>query len=257
MRKLVLTICAISACVLASAFDIREHAVIAYIAEQHLSPEARAVVSEMLEGEHLCEYSSHPDFFRKEWKRDDGKEYQHSFWVDENYYANGKGADMDIKDAAARIKDWKRLSQEDRVKYMSLIIHLVGDIHCPAHIHYADNRDQRVKYVNYRLKRKDTPKHENFHAFWDAYALNQRYHGGFIELAYIFDTWSDERIAEAQKGSIDSWAHDSAMSCKDIYYIEDEADVYRPYVIRQGDLIKEQVTKAGYRLAALLNSILR
>lgn len=256
MKKLILLAASACICAAAGAFTLREHATVAYIAEKHLTPEARAVIDEILQGEHLYEFSSYPDFFRTEWINEEGKEIRHSYYVDMDMYPTWKGAGGALRKAVAAMGSWRSLSQEERIKNMSIIIHLMGDVHCPSHVKYADGRDKMIKVLYYKSKPKsDKSTKVSFHAFWDSWALSQRYCGGYVDMAQIIDTWPEEKVARVQKGDLRDWIHDSAFCCKDIFDVADESEIDRPYVIRKGDVAKNQVRNAGYRLAALLNRL--
>ena len=76
------------------AWSIREHATIAQIAENHLTPKAKELIKEYLGGKPMAYYASHADFFRNEMIVDIGFEPQegkrlvvfpHTYHVDKNF----------------------------------------------------------------------------------------------------------------------------------------------------------------------------
>lgn len=261
MKRFIFVFTIVMTALSADAFTIRNHATIAYIAQNHLTPEAQAAVQEILHGETMMEYASWPDFYRKTILDKDGRELQHTLFVDRDFRAidsnEHDNAYNVIKEAVSRLKNYQTLPDAARIANLSILIHFVGDIHCPSHISYADNRHKKIKYYNYQLKGKGEPKREKFHNFWDSWAVDQVYCGGYVDLALILDTYSASGISRMQEGTLEDWCFDSAYSCKDIFDVEDEAYIDRPYVVGKVQLAKSQIRKAGYRLAALLNEIFK
>ena len=67
MKKLLL-ICMASIMLCGTSFgwSIREHATVAQIAENHLTPKAKELIRKYLGGRPMAYYASHADFYRKE-----------------------------------------------------------------------------------------------------------------------------------------------------------------------------------------------
>lgn len=263
MKKIIITLAALALlCASASAFTTREHATVAYIAEQHLKPATKKKLAKILHNQHLTEFSSWPDFYRMAMKSPDGKQIGHMYKVDENFYPVDrdvhKSAYNAVKEAAERLRHYKDYNDSTVLADMSVVVHLMGDLHCPSHITYADERHKKIKEINYVMyfgKKATKPRKIKYHAFWDSWCMDQRYSGGYMELADIFDIKTAKEIKEIQKGTLEDWIHDSAETCKEIYDVEDKALVDRIYVIDKAAIARDQITKAGYRLAALLNDI--
>lgn len=260
MKKFIITTFALALCLGAGAFTTREHATVAYIAEQHLTPAAKAAVREIFHGDSMVDYASWPDLFRKVMLDENGKEIPHMLRVDKDFYPAAVEADQSayfaIVDAQKRLKDYKHMPDSARVADLSIIVHLLGDIHCPSHLLYADKRHKKIKNLYFKSG-KNEPKKINYHYFWDAWAADQILCGGFIEQGYLLDTYSEKEIAKIQKGSLEDWIYDSADSCKDIYDVENEAEINKMYVVGKVALVKSQVRKAGYRLAKMLNTMFK
>lgn len=261
MKKLIIAAAALGMCLGAQAYTVRNHAAVAYIAQQHLTPQAKEKIDEILHGETLMAYASWPDFYVKSMLHKNGKPIAHSVKVDQDFNpvnTNGsRSAYNAIKESARRLENYKDMPDSARIADLSLIIHLIADIHCPSHISYADGRSRAIKYVFYRKKGTGTPKKVNYHIFWDDWGLDQIVSGGYMDLAMIADICSESEILDIQKGSLEDWVHDSAVSCKDAYDITDEADIDLVYVAGKYPLAVSQIRKAGYRLAAFLNGLFK
>lgn len=260
MKRILIATIAFVIALEAGAFTTREHATIAYIAEQHLTPAAKAAVREIFHGDSMVDYASWPDLFRKVMLDSDGNQIPHMLRVDKDFYPATveahKSAYFPILDAQKRLKNYKNMSDSARVADLSIIVHLLGDIHCPSHLQYADKRHHNIKYLYFKSG-KFEPKKIQYHYFWDTWAADQILCGGFIDQAYLLDTYSQEEIEKIQKGSLEDWIYDSANSCKDIYDVADESTIDKMYVVGKVALVKSQVRKAGYRLAKMLNTLFK
>ena len=165
----------------ANAFGRRNHATIAYIAEQHLSPAARKAVQEIYNGESLIEHAAFPDEDRYkilvELKKEeyimvngapvlkgpDGKAFFYGAffstddkgkvwstiphgWLadnDGNYINVDKGECIwAIEMYTGILINKDKYSAEEVKLALQMVVHLVGDMHCPSHVHFTDKRDR-------------------------------------------------------------------------------------------------------------------
>lgn len=261
-------------CLQAGAWSRRNHEAIAYIAEQHLTPKAASTVKELLHGQSLTYYAGWMDDFREvelihlpEADEDGNTEIQrvHYFMVDKNLrplctpYKDGIWL---ITNAIENLYNYKQLSDEQRLDYMKVLAHLVGDIHCPGHISYADKRDRKLgKYRILDQKGREVPK---FHKFLDFTVLDWKFPGGMIDLAYVADPLMRPCPTEAdvaymrkvQDGSVPVWGMEIAVACKDVFQkIPPEHQLTAEELQWLADLEKDQILRAGYRLAKILNGL--
>ena len=93
---------------------------------------------------------------------------------------------------------------------------------------------------------------------WDAQVLNSKHNGTSpMQLAEEFDILSPEQIAKVQSGHPDQWHLETvAISEKVIEMIpENKKLTYDNYLNEAIKYAEDRITVAGYRLAAILNSI--
>ena len=160
---------------------------------------------------------------------------------------------------------------------LRFLIHLVGDIHQPLHaISDAD--------LGGNCERLDPPFNQakNLHALWDGEIVNEilpNDQGLAADLEKGIHALAAEQVKEMAQGTQDDWTWEShQLALKDIYYklhvpVErpafpkncDEAPAeirsFKPpvdhlYVDTMKPVVREQLTKAGLRLARLLNESL-
>ena len=137
MKRLLLFCLALTAALNAFAWGQKGHDVTAWIAEQHLTPEAAAAIDRVLGGRSLVYYAnwmdnaSHtPEYaYSKTW---------HYLNIDEGetLESQPRHPNGDILTAlngiVGRIEKGK-LSPEEEFDQLRMLIHLVGDLHCPMH----------------------------------------------------------------------------------------------------------------------------
>lgn len=258
IRKAAAVSLLVFAAVVSSAYTRREHYAIAIIAEKYLTPEAKAAVNEIFNGERMALYASYPDEYRAV-LRIDGHKFYHTFHVDGDLMPlkSKKSPVYVIMNAAGKLHGWKDMDPQMRKEYLAMVVHLVGDIHCPSHPKYDD--PDIPKTVDHYVFGNDSIA---FHQAWDSVLAGHAYPGGPFEIAYLADVATPEQRAEYQKGSVIDWAHDSAVYCKDFTRDikgdkNNNAEVDWPYVAEHAYHAKHQAMKAGYRLAALLNEIFK
>jgi hypothetical protein len=140
----------------------------------------------------------------------------------------------------------------ERYKKIALIVHFLGDMHCPVHIVYRSDNLTKGKFkINWK------GESVNYHGWWDKFIFDAYYDWSFSDMASLVDTANKKQIAEITKGDIYDYAQDSARSCWSAASKYKEGDtIDRNYPTDARDLLFSQLRNAGYRLAKILNVIL-
>ncbi len=249
------------------------HATVAKIAEQHMTPKTKQKVAEILNNESIILYASYPDERKTDEemqvsfgvKFNDGTKgrgaYPHTFEVDMNfkpfrgYIDNGryvKNCIHFIEEYADDLKNnIKNLSQEEKFKELVCIVHFVGDMHCPEHIRY-NPEDMTIGYYNVKYNGENL----RYHTYWDDQCITARFTSSFTDIAYLLDTYTEEQYKEIVKGGPYDWGEDAARCSYHIHKVKEGTVITKQWVNDTAiPLVKSQLTKAGYRLAELLNRI--
>lgn len=245
----------------------RIHSAIAYIAEQHLTPKAKKTVNEILDGKSMVYYGSWLDDYRKQmlvqYTDAEGNvkpgTIAHSFTVDENYIPvkKEKCAIQAIYKSIEILNDYKNVDDSTRLAAMQCLIHLVGDIHCPAHVKYADRNNKSAD------KRYDGTKvnyHKNdvrMHSIWDATIISNTTAGGVYDLAYLADRATKAQIKKIQKGTPTDWGKDVAESTHHVWTLKEGDKLKFSYMLEHRELALDQIQKAGLRLAKVMNDLFK
>jgi len=253
------------------AWGVLGHATVAKIAENNLTPKAKENLAKYFGRESIVSYASHADYYRTEWLVDYGLEpvdgsgkrvdiYPHTFEVDMSFKPfrgfndNGryvKNCVHFIDEYAKELRDPKNLTDSAIMTRIMIIVHLVGDMHCPEHIHYNPD-DMTIGKYKIRFDNRSV----RYHTLWDTEVITRRNPFSFSDVALLLDTWSDERIAETVAGGPYDWAEDSARRSYPVHAYKEGAELKRvKYLNEFTPLAEDQIRRAGYRLAKLLNDI--
>lgn len=261
------------------------HAAIAQVAENHISKTTKKALRKYLPGASIVEVASDADKYYYQWSRDIGFEcsnprilrrqpsdmdqyptniepWCHSYTVDSlfNTYRHNREGDVYVRNAVMdldylihNIKENKdNMDREECIKQISLVVHLVGDIHCPMHVLYIPQDPTGGKYSFYVNGKKI-----NAHSYWDSGLVKMlEPEWGFYEYSEAVDTASEEEISEIQQGDVYDWGKSSAENC----FIEhalypDGGELSSEYPEKHRELLYIQLRNAGYRLAKALDYI--
>jgi hypothetical protein len=283
----------------ANAFGRRNHATVAYIADQYLSPSARNAVQEIYNGESLVEYAVLADEDRYkilvELEKDeyiivdgapvlkgpDGNAFSYGAfystddqgkvwstiphgWPADN---DGKYINVDkgeciwaIKKYADVLRHRENYSEQEVKLALHMVVHLVGDMHCPSHIHFTDGRDRNDLKYNIIYNGKEI----RYHNIWDTNILVDRYIGGPVDFAYYCDPLINKSLGrqealrrqkEIQQGSVEDWCLDVSSRLGPVFEPEPDSTITEEQLQVFGPLGREMILRAGYRLAAMLNEV--
>jgi hypothetical protein len=143
-----------------------------------------------------------------------------------------------------------------RREALMFLIHFVGDMHQP--LHDSDNKDKGGNEVHVVYKGRPT----NLHSLWDSALLGSM--GKEDELFPVYLKESEQHAKKWSKGSVENWSEQSHKEAIKVTYGKlPKADNGQPIMITpeyeaQADpVIREQIEKAGDRLARVLNEALR
>lgn len=230
------------------------HDAVAYIAECNLTPLAKANIEKYLGGRSIVYYSSWMDKVRST------SEYghtgkAHTFSVDGNgKYEPREGGDAVsmINEQVELLKDREQMTDSAVAVGIKILVHFVGDMHCPAHVKYPD-RSQRITFMMAGNKYQ-------FHSFWDGTSLEGNHRWYYTDYQYQLDRCSESERNALSAGTPIDWANENARNCDVIYqWILPRMDLGKAetsaLMLKVEELADLQILKGGYRLASILNEL--
>ena len=266
------------------------HKAVAQVAENHISKSTKKAIKKYLHGATIVEVASDADKFYYQWSRDIGWEcsnprilrrqpsemdeqptniepWCHSYTVDSlfNTYRHNREGDVYVRncvmDLDYLIRDLKenrdKMDKQECIMKISVVVHQVGDMHCPMHMRYID-REPSLGTYNVYFGKGNKKRKISYHALWDHRMISAIHPWSYTDMANLFDIYSEKEIAKFCKGDIFTWAEEVAVVSWPMreYGEDDEIDEIE-YRKKYQQLGEELLTKAGYRLAKVLNDILK
>lgn len=229
------------------------HRAIGKIAQEELSGKARRALDKLLDGQSIASISNFADEIKA-----DKRYREFSAW----HYVNiPQGKDYkDIEpskygDLVVGIQKCKAMvvnednSKEDRVFYLKMLVHLIGDLHQPMHVGKQGDKggnDIQVQWFN---------NGSNLHRVWDANMINS-YGLSYTELANSLPKLDKKEIKAVQAGTVLDWVKESHLIAGKLY---DSVEVgeklsYRYSYVWWGT-VENQLQRGGLRLAKVLNDL--
>ena len=235
------------------------HRTIAEIAERHLTPTAKANIEKYTGGTPLADYSIWLDLVRKNEpyyaELTDG---WHAAIVDANCktsheirekYRKGRDAVSVTLMYEEMFRNRSKLSDSTVMVALKAIVHMVADFHCPAHVRYTDNENGckfNIVYLGYD---------RSYHKVWDTSILTYNHKKWtYQQYADKLDNYTPKQIKKVTSGWLEDWLEESGRGVRPtLEWVKpgDYLDV--DFIEKAQPLAHEQLQKAGYRLAKVLN----
>ncbi|MDX1315298.1 MAG: S1/P1 nuclease [Eudoraea sp.] len=229
------------------------HRVVGEVAQKYLTGKAKRKIRKLLKGQTLAEVSVYADDIKSDRAYDQFMTWHYvNFEPDQEYgdaepNPNGDVV-MGILRCKAILEDESR-SEEDRIFYLKMLVHLVGDLHQPMHAGRAGDRggnDIQIQWFG---------SGSNLHRLWDTNMINN-FGMSYTELTNKVDKLNrKERLALAQ-GDVYSWVEESQDIANELYdSVEVGEKLGYSYSYKYWPIVEQQLLKGGVRLAEVLNDI--
>lgn len=242
----------------AKAWNGLGHRTVVEIAKRHLTDKTKANIEKYLPYD-IVKDASWMDANRGKKSKYRFSNSWHSYYYDSKFRHDpnvpnkiANGDTMRALDLAERnLSIYRELSDSAVVYNIRMVLHFVGDMHCPSHCKLIGGRDDKGKVY---IKGEEI---KSFHGLYDSMA--SRIYGKQVtykELATILDTYSKGKIKRVCKGDHHDWAKECMRNTNVIHQWNPNngsGEVLDDTVERSKDLIDMQLRLAGYRLAHLLN----
>jgi hypothetical protein len=240
------------------AWGVTGHRVIGQIASLHLSAKAKKELKKILGNESIAMASNWGDFI----KSDSTYDYLYNWHfinINEtlNYQQFKTYLESDTAvDAYTKLNmivdtlKNKTLSQQQKIMYLRLLIHIVGDIHQPMHVgKFSDLGGNRV-----RVQWFNQPS--NLHRVWDE-QLVEFQQLSYTEYAAAINFSSKAERLAWQKQPMSDWIFESYQHCQHIYagITTDNQKLSYRYNFDYVNTLNNQLLKGGIRLAGVLNEL--
>lgn len=245
------------------------HDVVASIAEQHLNRKTKRKINRLLGGRSIVYYSSWMDNIQNSPYWENGYN-QTKTWhyanVDKGltYQTMQKNENGDVVNSLEMLTDaminrYDELTDSMKVDYVKMIVHMVGDLHCPMHAGRLSDRggnDTKVKWFG---------QPTNLHSVWDSRMIDAARKWNYTEWVEQLDRTNRKYRKNVTEGSYEDWFTTTVANASKIYNYVEAIDQQLPeeelpnlsyqFVYDFSPMLEEQLLLGGYRLAHVLNTI--
>lgn len=234
------------------AWGQKGHDVTAFIAEKHLTPNALAAVTNLLDGKSIVYWANWMDTasntpayaYSKTWhfkNIEAGQEYEDAVLATTGDVVTA------LNEQISKLKTGNLSREEERLA-LFMIVHFMGDMHQPMHM------GRKADLGGNRVKVKYFDRETNLHSMWDSQLVESAHKWSHTEWQVQIDRLSEEAIQEIEAGNVSSWAKETFQLANDVYNTLPENCSY-DYIAKWTPVIEKQFLRGGIRLAKVLNSI--
>ncbi|UMB60447.1 S1/P1 nuclease [Lutibacter sp. A80] len=229
------------------------HRTIGKIAEGYLKAKTKRKIAELLNGKSLAFVSTFGDEIKSDSSYDKFNSWHYiNIPFGAKYMGAFKNPEGDLMVGITKCKEVlldDTSSKEDKVFYLKMLVHLIGDLHQPLHVANVKDRggnDLQVKWFN---------KETNLHRVWDSDMIDS-YNMSYTELVANADKISKKQVKYLQKGTVLDWVDETHQLAGEVYKSAKMGDKlgYR-YMYDYFSLARNQLQVAGIRLAKVLNDL--
>jgi len=241
----------------AQAWGAEGHRLVASVAEQGLSPAARAEVQRLLAlepGSTLASISTWADEHRSpqtgpwhyvNFPRDGGCSYERERDCEDGTCVVGA-----IERQVELLKNAKA-PDEARLKALKYVVHLVADVHQPLHAGYADDRGGNSYQV------QGFGRGSNLHSLWDSGLMRNRAGGAEALQQELKSGQGGQLVPPAEGRAAAQWAGESCRLVSAPGFYPDGHKVDQSYADTHEPALRQRLADAARRLAGVLNSSLQ
>lgn len=252
MKQIIISIFSLCLSLTAFGWGQTGHRVVGKVAENHLSEKAKEALWKIMGHESLAEASTWMD----EIKSDNSFDYAnpwHYVTIPEgkNYHTAEHPEEGDAYEAINRMKSIlkdEKASKEEKRNAVRMLTHLVGDMHQPLHVGNGEDRGGN------NVKLKWFYDDSNLHRVWDSEIIDSK-QLSYTELAQMIDHYKEAEQDTVPSTDMNVWINEAMMLRTQVYNIGDKNYLSYEYMYQNWDTVKNQLYKAGVRLAQVLNEI--
>ncbi len=233
------------------------HSVVAQVAENNLTPNAKASVRRILQNASLVDVANWADTIRNDPQWNHTSTWHYVTIEDGDNYSNSEHAhEGDVVSAITEmvkiLKDQKSPAS-DKQNALKFIVHFVGDVHQPLHVGRGDDRGGNEIRLTFEGKTS------NLHALWDTLmirkvAMDTAQYATYLESQSLAPEPYD--LAALKFSQIIRECMDARNQVYDFRGLVDgPIKLEAAYFNKNLSLMNQQLLSGGKRLAALLNEI--
>lgn len=240
-----------------AAWGFKGHQAVATIAENHLTPQAKAAVKDLLGSQSLSDVATWADEVRNEpafkstagWHFVDlplGLSFED---FSKEVKAQGEDNVYGAMQKARIVLTHPQSTKAQKIEALKFLVHFVGDTHQPMHV--SRKEDKGGNTIQVRFDNQGT----NLHSLWDSKLVE---HQGLsvLEMSKQYDKATPAEIKQWQNDQPMQWLWESYQITTKIYAeVEKNNNLDEDYYKTHIGIIEQRIDQGGIRLAGILNDI--
>ncbi|MCF7823181.1 MAG: S1/P1 nuclease [Candidatus Marinimicrobia bacterium] len=226
------------------------HRVIGRIAEENLTPAAKAGITELFGHSDLARIANWADDIKSDPKWDHSHEWHYCTIIEGEEYTGPESGGRAVQKVTefTKLLSQDNLSEKDQKDVLRFLVHFVGDLHQPLHV--GNGTDKGGNDVKVTWFRDET----NLHSVWDSKMIDHMQYS-YTEYAQQLQLGlTDEDRQAMLNPDIMSFVYKSRSFHPQVYDIGNGKLSWQ-YIYKNKELMEDRLLKAGYHLAAILNEI--
>ncbi len=243
------------------AWHTKGHEVIAMMATERLAPAAKVQVESILGGDMASN-----SLWLNELKKNEATKHTR-FWHNATLDAFGRASTTDENDGLVQLernieilRNRESYGEERVMTALRVVIHLVSDLHCYAHIRFEDIPQSKnfTFYRPYKGKTDDLSKcpKTTWYKVWAKWFFDM--HGGFSHEMFINEIKlvQGDKFGEYMSGTPREWVEEMGRECRPLFDLVKPNEIADDAILLNWEPLHERcVAKAAVRLAVVLNSV--
>lgn len=228
------------------AWGKKGHSIIAEAAFNYMDKNTKQNVLSYLNGMSIQDASIWMDEMRSDPKYDYMKPY-HYVNIRKGFPIKEVEGDNIINTLNNTINQLNRINtlSNDEIKFnLLMLFHLVGDLHQPLHVGYGEDKGGNTVQISF------FGKGTNLHSLWDSGIID--YKNLTLEEVLQLNKYESNELSNIKSIDIPSWVQDVRGNLDAVYNFKSNK-INDVYVDSNYPLIKQQILKAGIRLASVLD----
>ncbi|MEJ5995823.1 S1/P1 nuclease [Pedobacter sp. Du54] len=237
------------------------HRTIGFLTENHLTPNAKLAIKDLLGDTSISEACTWADDARREPQYANTANWHFlNLPLGLNYEDFQKYIDtLKSENVYSELINQEKIltnnnsTKQQKINALKFMMHFVGDLHQPMHISREEDKGGSTIQVNYN------GKGTNLHSLWDTRMLEKEGLSAAL-LAIKFDTISETDIKQWQKDPVMVWMWES-YQISTVLYAEiaqmNNKTIDDTYYQKHMPIVQKRMQQAAIRLAGILNKIYR
>lgn len=232
------------------AWGKQGHSIVAEIAFNYLDANAKSNLLKYLDGMSIEDASNWMDDIRDDHSYDYMKPYHYVNFEKGTIVKVNPGNNLlsVLTSTINDLKNYKSFTKAEVKTKLCILFHLIGDLHQPLHVGYGDDKGGNTMQLNYN------GYGTNLHSFFDSGIIKAK--NITLQDCLKSNIFSSTEIKNIQYINVSEWATQSRSNLNEIYNFSGHK-VSDEYVNANAIIIKNQLLKAGIRLASVLNDVFK